>query len=81
MRAFGEARRLSDLVSYAAGLGIAAPGERRPIEHLRQSGYVSVNRGPWSLIFDVANVGPDYIPGHAHADTLAFELRSMASAW
>ena len=26
------------------------------------------------LIFDAAAVGPDYIPGHAHADTLSFEL-------
>jgi hypothetical protein len=26
------------------------------------------------LILDVAPVGPDYLPGHAHADTLSFEL-------
>jgi uncharacterized heparinase superfamily protein len=26
------------------------------------------------LLLDVAPVGPDYIPGHAHADTLNFEL-------
>jgi uncharacterized heparinase superfamily protein len=26
------------------------------------------------LICDVAPVGPDYLPGHAHADTLSFEL-------
>ena len=26
------------------------------------------------MILDAARVGPDYIPGHAHADTLAFEL-------
>ena len=27
----------------------------------------------WPLL-DVAPVGPDYLPGHAHADTLSFEL-------
>jgi uncharacterized heparinase superfamily protein len=26
------------------------------------------------LIADIAAVGPDYLPGHAHADTLSFEL-------
>jgi uncharacterized heparinase superfamily protein len=26
------------------------------------------------LIGDVGNIGPDYQPGHAHADTLSFEL-------
>ena len=25
-------------------------------------------------LLDVAPVGPDYLPGHAHADTLSFEL-------
>jgi uncharacterized heparinase superfamily protein len=28
---------------------------------------------PWAIFFDVGPVGPDYQPGHAHADTLAFE--------
>jgi uncharacterized heparinase superfamily protein len=27
-----------------------------------------------TAILDLAAVGPDYIPGHAHADTLSFEL-------
>ena len=26
------------------------------------------------MIADVGNIGPDYLPGHAHADTLSFEL-------
>ncbi len=30
--------------------------------------------GPAYLVCDCANVGPDYLPGHAHADTLSFEL-------
>jgi len=28
---------------------------------------------PWSVFFDVGQVGVDYQPGHAHADTLTFE--------
>jgi uncharacterized heparinase superfamily protein len=30
------------------------------------------------LLVDVAPVGPDYLPGHAHADTLSFELSLFA---
>ncbi len=38
------------------------------------SGYFcAVNNGA-KLIFDASPVGPDYIPGHAHADSLSFEL-------
>lgn len=42
--------------------------------HLRESGYVRAAWGPAVAILDVAPVGPDYLPGHAHADTLSFEL-------
>jgi uncharacterized heparinase superfamily protein len=42
--------------------------------HLRDSGYVRLTHGPAVALLDVATVGPDYLPGHAHADTLSFEL-------
>ena len=38
------------------------------------SGYLCATINGNKLIFDAASVGPDYIPAHAHADTLAFEL-------
>lgn len=44
------------------------------ISHLESSGYVVVKDNMNKLIIDTAKVGPDYIPGHAHADTLSFEL-------
>jgi uncharacterized heparinase superfamily protein len=40
----------------------------------RASGYSRVQNENYTLFFDHANVGPDYLPGHAHADTLSFEL-------
>jgi uncharacterized heparinase superfamily protein len=43
------------------------------IVHLADSGYVRLQCGPSVLLADVARVGPDYQPGHAHADTLSFE--------
>lgn len=73
--ALGIAPDLSALERYARELGVAwneAP--LRPIEVLQDSGYVRMEVGAAVLIADVGKVGPDYLPGHAHADTLSFEL-------
>ena len=73
--AFGIAPNLAALEAYAHSLGIdvgaAALGD---LEMLLQSGYVRMHRGDAVVICDVAPVGPDHLPGHAHADTLSFEL-------
>ena len=45
-----------------------------PCGWLRDSGYVRLAAGPAVALLDVAPLGPDYLPGHAHADTLSFEL-------
>ncbi len=73
--ALGIATSRADLEAYAARLGFGpagAPGDG--LHHLDRSGYVRVNAGAMAAILDVGAVGPDYIPGHAHADTLSFEL-------
>ena len=41
---------------------------------LPESGYSRVAMGDAVALIDRAAVGPDYLPGHAHADTLSFEL-------
>jgi uncharacterized heparinase superfamily protein len=43
-------------------------------EALPDAGYVRLQRGPVVAILDAGKVGPDENPGHAHADTLSFEL-------
>lgn len=63
-----------DLDEYAARLGIAAATAPSPHVMLRSSGYVRMARGNAVLFADAAMVGPTYLPGHAHADTLSFEL-------
>ncbi|MFM2289697.1 MAG: hypothetical protein RL684_2840, partial [Pseudomonadota bacterium] len=50
------------------------PAPLDAIEALPDSGYVRVQAGEVVLIADVGAIGPDYLPGHAHADTLSFEL-------
>lgn len=40
---------------------------------LKDSGVVAWHGNDWDVFWDVGEVGPDYQPGHAHADTLTFE--------
>lgn len=42
--------------------------------HLSCSGFARMARGQAVVLCDVGQIGPDYLPGHAHADTLSFEL-------
>lgn len=41
---------------------------------LSDSGYRIRKTSSYEMIVDVGNIGPDYIPGHAHSDTFNFEL-------
>ena len=41
---------------------------------LSESGYRKFNKNDYELLVDVGNIAPDYLPGHAHADTLSFVL-------
>ncbi len=45
-----------------------------PLIHLEDSGYIRIRKGRFTLFLDVGPIGPDYLPGHAHADSLNFEL-------
>lgn len=73
--AIGIAPKLSTLRKYALELEIELPSaNQNRMTHLQDSGYVVIQDDVNKLIIDVAKVGPDYIPGHAHADTLSFEL-------
>jgi uncharacterized heparinase superfamily protein len=77
--AFGIAPINAVLREYASKLGFAInelviPSDRLIVHNLQNTGYVSVKTAEMSLIADLSPVGPSYIPGHAHADSLSFEL-------
>lgn len=75
--AMGIAPTVGDLAHAARVCGLAcdqADAPLAPVEWLRASGYVRLSNETAVMIADVAPVGPDYQPGHAHADTLSFEL-------
>lgn len=79
--AFDIASNLAELADYARRLDISVPsatsqGNAGPSFAilLPDSGYARLQAGPAVLLADVGKIGPDYLPGHAHADTLSFEL-------
>lgn len=68
---FNDSARLSaDAVAPLVRLS----GADQPGEILEEAGYARLARGKMLLLFDAGLVGPDENPGHAHADTLSFEL-------
>ena len=78
---FEIAPKSSVVMEYAEKLGFDISGQDKKnqisslaVHNLEESGYVSVKSDSYSLIADLALVGPSYQPGHAHADTLSFEL-------
>lgn len=71
--AFGIASDWPALRDYAERLGLPPAPDALPNAWLGESGYARLQSGELLLLADVAPVGPDYLPGHAHADTLSFE--------
>jgi uncharacterized heparinase superfamily protein len=86
--AFGIAATADELAAYAGRvLGTDAvlsglPRHSAPrndggglrLRHWADSGYIRLECTDVVALLDVAPIGPDYQPGHAHADTLSFEF-------
>ena len=72
--AIGIAPSPAELNAYANRLGLWNETILTSITHLADSGYIRISSRNALAFLDVAPVGPDYLPGHAHADTLSFEL-------
>lgn len=67
--AFDIAPSTQQLMDYAARLEL----EKTEVQ-LKECGYRRINLGRYELLIDVGNIGPSYIPGHAHSDTFSFIL-------
>src|SRR5690606_19767359 len=70
--AFGMAPTPAELATYGDRLGIRTDECHERLAVLSQSGYVRMADSSSVVLIDAAPVGPDYQPGHAHADTLSF---------
>lgn len=65
------AKSLNALMACASRYLDAAPVYRTAFP---DSGFYLFTTGPWKLIVDAGQPGPDYIPGHSHCDSMSFEL-------
>ncbi|WP_298445784.1 alginate lyase family protein [uncultured Ferrimonas sp.] len=79
--AIGIAPSAKGLIDYACAMEIHSVDRSKVVSykdillsHFIDTGYIRVNSNDSVALLDCARVGPDYIPGHAHADTLSFEL-------
>jgi len=72
--ALGVTPTVAEITDYAKRLGFDAKLVKDGLVDLPSSGYSRVSKGDAVALIDRAAVGPDYLPGHAHADTLSFEL-------
>ena len=72
----GIASSLEQLKLYAARLGVCIKSENGPSDVIEKPyfGLYTILKGNWRCIIDAGPIGPDYQPGHAHCDTLSFEL-------
>jgi uncharacterized heparinase superfamily protein len=71
---FGFAGKPEELDLYVSRLGFTTERISSSIQYLQSSGYLKMASGDAVLFVDLAPVGPEYLPGHAHADTMSFEL-------
>jgi uncharacterized heparinase superfamily protein len=75
--AFSIAPTPSQIFDYARSvIGYEPPGRPPGLVIYEQSasGYYTCRNGEDAIIIDCGAIGPDYQPGHAHCDTLSFEL-------
>ncbi|MGD9597528.1 MAG: heparinase II/III family protein [Steroidobacteraceae bacterium] len=73
--ALDGAPHVNELAAFAGRLGLQTANHHTTQSALlTSSGYARLQEGSAVLLADVGRAGPDYMPGHAHADALSFEL-------
>lgn len=72
----GTAPTLDQLQTIAgrAGINISLPKNEKGVNLLKDSEFVVAQKDRSTFIADIGDIGPDYQPGHAHAETLSFEF-------
>ena len=71
----GIAPTFKELNELGIKLGLEQSfGTNENFSHFEQSGFAIFKDEDIHLIADIGEIGPDYLPGHAHADSLSFEL-------
>lgn len=69
----GVAPTTRELLQYAAQLGLPVSDNNNKTNH-GTSNYLKRRTDKYEMVIDVGDIGPDYLPAHAHSDTFTFEL-------
>ena len=69
----GVAPSTEEISDYAGRLDIS-PNWDTDNRQMSASGYRKIIKPDYELILDAGDIGPDFQPGHAHCDTLSFEM-------
>ena len=75
--AFGITSHPKRIYEYAGQvIGYSRPDMRSELSVTQhpQSGYYVLRKGSDMMVIDCGEIGPTYQPGHAHCDTLSYEL-------
>ena len=73
--AYGVSPDFSQIRNYAGRLGLWPANDLKSgLSDLPESGYFRFEGEDYSFLGDAGQIGPDYIPGHAHCDMMNFEL-------
>ena len=70
----GIAASPDEIKNYSLLLGLKTTYANEFYTPLHNTGYSRFRNSKYCLFFDHGAVGPSYLPGHAHADTLSFEM-------
>ncbi len=74
------AARPEELFAYCRRLKLPTPRKKQAgLSHFPETGYITWEQEDATAFLDVAPIGPDYLPGHGHADSLHFELSLFGS--
>jgi uncharacterized heparinase superfamily protein len=74
--ALGIAAEPEEIFAYAGCLRLDSEKKKTNHQFLSfpESGYIRWESDSALVLLDVGEIGPEYLPGHAHADTLSFEM-------
>ena len=67
-------QRIADYARRVMGHAVVPQGQGLTVIEKPYSGYYVIADGPTKMVIDCGEVGPPYQSGHAHCDTLSYEL-------
>ena len=71
---YGSASSLKEVQRYAKAIGFEVAAPKAEFKAFPNAGYFAYFKPEFTLWIDAGDLGPRYLPGHAHNDSLSFIL-------